>query len=98
MTKREELRVAQRVGTVLFIVRKLRGRLEYATGGNVSRYREKVFGAVAACRAKHRRSAGRAEAPPCGGSQTLAPRTSARMLLRPAETEFESKPANLRSF
>ena len=25
--------------------------------------------AAAACRAKHRRSAGRAEAPPCGGSQ-----------------------------
>ena len=34
MTKREELRSAQRVGTKLFIVRKLRGRLEYATGGN----------------------------------------------------------------
>ena len=37
MTKREELRVAQRVGTKLFIVRKLRGRLEYATGGNAER-------------------------------------------------------------
>ena len=30
-----------------------------------------MFGAVAACRAKHRRSAVRAEAPPCGGSQNL---------------------------
>ena len=28
-----------------------------------------MFGAVAACRAKYRRSAVRAEAPPCGGSQ-----------------------------
>mgnify|MGYP006981805426 CR=1 FL=1 len=28
----------------------------------------------------------------------LAPPASARMLLRPAKTEFESKPANLRSF
>ena len=28
-----------------------------------------MFGAAAACRAKHRRSAVRAEAPPCGGSQ-----------------------------
>ena len=37
MTKREELRVAQRVGTKLFIVRKLRSRLEYATGGNEGR-------------------------------------------------------------
>jgi len=37
-----------------------------------------MFGAVAACRAKYRRSAVRAEAPPRGGSQTLAPRTSAR--------------------
>jgi len=40
-----------------------------------------MFGAVAACRAKYRRSAVRAEAPPRGGSQTLAPRTSARELL-----------------
>ncbi len=31
--------------------------------------KEKMFGAVAACRAKYRRSAVRAEAPPCGGSQ-----------------------------
>ena len=38
----------------LFIVRKLRGRLEYATGGNASRYREKMFEATAACRTKHR--------------------------------------------
>ncbi len=37
-----------------------------------------MFGAVAACRAKYRRSAVRAEAPPCGGSQTLAPLASAR--------------------
>ena len=28
-----------------------------------------MFGAAAACRDKHRRSAVRAEAPPCGGSQ-----------------------------
>ncbi len=28
-----------------------------------------MFGATAACRDKHRRSAVRAEAPPCGGSQ-----------------------------
>ncbi len=32
-------------------------------------WREKMFGATAACRDKHRRSAVRAEAPPCGGSQ-----------------------------
>ena len=32
-------------------------------------WREKMFGAVAACRDKHRLSAVRAEAPPCGGSQ-----------------------------
>ena len=47
----------------------LRGRLEYATGGNAERWKEKMFGAVAACRDKHRRSAVRAEAPPRGGSQ-----------------------------
>ncbi len=41
MTKQEELRVAQRVGTKLFIVRKLRRRLEYATGGNAEKWREK---------------------------------------------------------
>ena len=41
MTKREELRSARRVGTKLFIVRKLRGRLEYATGGNAEKWREK---------------------------------------------------------
>ena len=33
---------------------RLRGRLEYATGGNTERWREKMFGAVATCRAKHR--------------------------------------------
>ncbi len=48
---------------------RLRGRLEYATGGNAERWKEKMFGAAAACRDKHRRSAVRAEAPPCGGSQ-----------------------------
>ena len=41
------------------------------TGGNAERWREKMFGAVAACRDKHRLSAGRAETPPCGGSQNL---------------------------
>jgi len=54
MTKREELRSAQRVGTKLFIVRKLRGRLEYATGGNVERWKEKMLGPAMAYRAKHR--------------------------------------------
>jgi hypothetical protein len=34
----------------LYIVRKLRGRLEYATGGNAERWKEKMFGAAAACR------------------------------------------------
>ena len=34
MTKREELRSARRVGTKLFIVRKLRSRLECTAGGN----------------------------------------------------------------
>ncbi|WP_304952689.1 hypothetical protein, partial [uncultured Alistipes sp.] len=29
-------------------------RLEYATGGNEERWKEKMFGAVAACRDKHR--------------------------------------------
>ncbi len=50
---------------------RLRGKLEYATGGNAERWREKVFGPAMAYRAKHRRSAVRAEAPPCGGSQNL---------------------------
>ena len=57
---------------------RLRSRLEYATGGNAERWREKMFGAAAACRDKHRRSAVRAEAPPCEGSQILAPQASAR--------------------
>ncbi len=50
---------------------RLRGKLEYATGGNAERWREKVFGPAMAYRAKHRRSAVRAEAPPRGGSQNL---------------------------
>ena len=41
--------------------------------------------AAAVCRNTIRRSAVRAEAPPCGGSQTLAPRASARKQL-PAPT------------
>ncbi len=32
----------------------LRGRLEYATGGNEGRWREKMFETAATCRAKHR--------------------------------------------
>ncbi len=95
MTKQEELRVAQRVGTVLFIVRKLRGRLEYATGGNAERWREKMFGAAAACRDKHRRSAVRAEALPCGSSQILAPLASARKQLHYRSTMSDKKPVSL---
>ena len=33
---------------------RLRGKLEYATGGNAERWREKVFGPAMAYRAKHR--------------------------------------------
>ncbi len=78
--------------TNYLIVRKLRSRLGYATGGNAERWKEKMFGAVAACRGKHRLLAVRAEAPPRGGSQILAPPASAREHLCYRSTASDKKP------
>ena len=82
MTKREELRSARRVGTKLFIVRKLRGRLEYATGGNAKKWREKDVRAAAVCRTtirlqpcepKPRPAEARKTRPAGFGTKTFAP-------------------------
>ena len=79
---------------------RLRGKLEYATGGNAERWREKVFGPAMAYRAKHRLQ-------PCEPKPRhaearriykspfltgLAPRTSAREHLRHRSTASDKKP------
>ena len=84
----------------LFIVRKLRSRLEYATGGNAERWKEKMFGATAVCRDKHRLQ-------PCEPKPRhaetrriykspfltgLAPQASAREHLRHRSTALDKKP------